>query len=124
MRLIVLYWLPVLLWAGLIFYFSSIPSLGSGLPWVWDFILRKMAHIAEYAVLTYLLGRALSAHRLAFCHVLIWSASLALSYAISDEYHQQSVEGRVGTPRDVAIDGVGILAAILYAKNNGRGSGH
>src|SRR5205085_6520858 len=37
-------WLPIVLWAGLIFALSSIPSLHSGLG-TWDLILRKCAHV-------------------------------------------------------------------------------
>src|SRR6266508_1519106 len=51
-------WLPVLAWAAVIFTFSSIPSLSSGLG-VWDTVLRKGAHLTEYAVLGGLLYRAL-----------------------------------------------------------------
>ena len=35
-------WLPVLVWAGVIFAFSAIPSLNSGLG-TWDYVLRKGA---------------------------------------------------------------------------------
>jgi hypothetical protein len=50
-------WLPVLVWAGVIFAFSSIPSLNSGLG-SWDYVLRKGAHMTEYAILAVLLVRA------------------------------------------------------------------
>ena len=43
-------WLPVLIWAAVIFTLSSIPSLSTGLG-TWDTILRKGAHLAEYAIL-------------------------------------------------------------------------
>ena len=42
----------------MIFAFSSIPSLGTGLG-TWDLVLRKLAHLTEYAVLGALLVRAL-----------------------------------------------------------------
>ena len=51
-------WLPVIVWAAVIFTFSSIPSLSTGLG-TWDTILRKGAHVTEYAVLGGLLYRAL-----------------------------------------------------------------
>src|SRR6185503_19159517 len=41
-RLLVL-WLPVVLWAGLIFGLSSVPDLGTELG-TWDLVLRKLAH--------------------------------------------------------------------------------
>ena len=43
-------WLAVLVWCAVIFWFSSIPSLGTGLG-AWDLLLRKAAHMTEYAIL-------------------------------------------------------------------------
>src|SRR5918912_19993 len=43
-------WLPVVAWAAVIFALSAIPSLSSGLG-TWDYVLRKCAHVTEYAVL-------------------------------------------------------------------------
>ena len=34
--------------AAIIFAFSSVPSLGTGLG-TWDLVLRKLAHLTEYA---------------------------------------------------------------------------
>jgi len=96
-------WLPVILWAALIFALSSIPSLDSGLG-SWDLVLRKLAHAAEYALLAALLLRALTRSWLAFLG--------ALAYAASDELHQHFVRGRTGTPRDVAIDAAGALIGL------------
>ena len=47
-------WLPVVVWAAVIFTLSSIPSLGTGLG-AWDTVLRKAGHMAEFAVLGALL---------------------------------------------------------------------
>ena len=58
-------WLPVLVWAALIFVLSSIPDLGTGLGG-WDLVLRKLGHAAEFALLGALLVRALGAARPAF----------------------------------------------------------
>jgi len=101
-------WIPVLIWAGLIFYLSSIPNLESGLEQ--DFILRKIAHILEYAILTFLLVRALEIKNK---KNIIIAIIIALLYAISDEYHQTFVFGRKGRLGDVGIDGFGILLAAL-----------
>ena len=97
-------WLPVLLWAGLIFALSSIPSLDSGLGG-WDLVLRKIAHAMEYALLAVLLVRALGQEGPA--------AAAAVAYAASDELHQHFVPGRHGALRDVAIDAAGAVAGIL-----------
>jgi VanZ family protein len=96
-------WLPVLLWAGVIFAFSSVPSLSSGLGG-WDLVLRKLAHMTEYAILAVLLVRALGSYA--------WAFGLAVTYAASDEVHQLFVRGRHGSPIDVGIDAVGALIGL------------
>ena len=97
-------WAPVVLWAGVIFGLSSIPSLSSGLG-TWDEVLRKGAHIAEYAVLGMLLLRALGSALPAF--------AVGVAYAITDEIHQHFVTGRHSSPIDVAIDATGVLIGVL-----------
>ena len=106
-------WGPVVVWAGLIFGLSSIPSLGTGLG-VWDEILRKCAHATEYAILGVLLWRALERELPAFL--------LGVAYAASDELHQHFVAGRHGSPVDVAIDagGLAIGLALLRAARTAR----
>jgi VanZ family protein len=96
-------WLPVVAWAALIFAFSSVPDLGTGLGG-WDLLLRKIAHAGEYAVLGALLVRAAGRP---------WVAvALGVAYAISDEIHQSFVPGRAGSPLDVALDAAGVLAGV------------
>jgi VanZ family protein len=92
------------LWAGVIFALSAIPSLGTGLG-TWDYVLRKCAHMTEYAILAGLLLRALERRLPAFFG--------ALAYAASDEFHQHFVHGRHATPVDVGFDAVGIVAGLL-----------
>jgi VanZ family protein len=96
-------WAPVVAWMAVIFAFSSVPSLGSGLSF--DYVLRKCAHAAEYAVLAALLVRALGRELPAF--------ALGLVYAASDELHQHFVRGRHASPIDVAIDAVGLSIGLL-----------
>jgi len=111
-------WALVFLWAGAIFFFSSQPGLKSGLPNQWDFVLRKLAHLTEYAVLTFLLIRALSQYRLGWRRILWTAFLLAVLYAISDEYHQTFVFGREGALRDILIDGLGAGLAVWFKRNN------
>ena len=99
-------WLPIVAWAALIFALSAIPSLGTGLG-TWDTILRKCAHVTEYAVLAFLLRRALSTP---------WAFAAAVGYAITDEFHQTFVRGRHGAPRDVLIDSIGIVIGLVVAR--------
>jgi len=108
MRKFFRYWLPVLVWAGLIFILSSIPHLESGLKQ--DFLLRKIAHILEYAILTFLLLRASGFKN---SKSIVLAAIIAFLYALSDEYHQTFVLGRRGRVEDVIIDSIGILIASL-----------
>ena len=96
-------WLPVVAWAAVIFALSSIPSLGTGLG-TWDLVLRKLAHVTEYAILGLLLARALERVPAAF--------ALGVAYAVSDEIHQSFVEGRAGRALDVAIDAVGVALGV------------
>ncbi len=91
-------------WAGVIFAFSSVPSLGTDLG-TWDLVLRKLAHVAEYAVLGALLVRAIGTATLAFV--------VGVAYAVSDEVHQLFVAGRQGSPVDVAIDAAGVAVGVV-----------
>jgi len=111
-------WILVFIWAGFIFFLSHQPFLKSGLPNQWDFILRKIAHITEYAILTWLLIRALKGYQLTNSQILISAISLSILYAISDEYHQTFILGRQGLPRDVLIDSLGILLSTWF--NRGK----
>ncbi len=100
-------WLPVVAWAGLIFALSSIPDLGTGLG-TWDLVLRKLAHAAEYAVLGFLLVRAIGRESAAL--------ALGIAYAASDELHQHFVAGRHGSAVDVLIDAAGVAAGVVAFK--------
>ena len=110
------YWLPVFFWMGVIFYLSGQPDLSSGLPHFYDWVLRKAAHITEYFILTFLLARALS-RNFNPKKALLLSAIIALAYAFSDEYHQTFIYGRLGSIKDIGIDGIGIISAIYYRKD-------
>ena len=110
-------WIFVFIWAGFIFFLSHQSFLKSDLPGQWDFILRKIAHITEYAILTCLLIKALKEYKLTIKQIIISSIVIAVFYAISDEYHQTFIIGRHGVFRDVLIDSFGIfLIAWFYIK--------
>jgi VanZ family protein len=114
---ILLHWLPAIIVATLIFYFSSIPSLSSGFPGDMDTILRKGAHIAIYAALSFFVLRALAIGHSANCKMAVLLATaFSVAYACSDEFHQTFVPGRHGRLIDVGIDAIGIAAGILLAR--------
>ena len=99
-------WIPVVLWAALIFTLSSVPDLGTGLG-TWDTVLRKIAHTAEYALFGALLYRATRRPAAALL--------LASVYAVTDEIHQTFVAGRHGSPVDWLIDTAGAAIGIVIA---------
>ena len=106
---------PPLLLMGLIFFLSAQPDLNSGLG-TWDTVLRKLAHMAEFGLLWFLWWRALG-----YGNRLV-PALIAIAYAITDELHQTTVEGRVGSPVDVLIDTAGVALAVLVARRARSGS--
>lgn len=94
---------------GVIFALSAQPDLGTDLGTI-DLVGRKLVHMLEYGLLWLLWHRALR-----WRHA--WAAAaIAVGYAATDELHQTFVSGRQGTPRDVAIDALGVaVAALLHA---------
>ncbi len=96
---------------AVIFYLSAQPDLNSGLG-VWDTVLRKCAHMVEYGLLWFLWWRALG-----YGHPGP-AIAIAIAYAASDEFHQSFVDGRHGSPWDVAIDaaGVGVAGALVVLR--------
>ncbi len=97
---------PPLAMMALIFALSATPDLDSGLG-PWDMLLRKLAHITVFGALWLTLARAAHWRRPGL------AAVIAILYAISDELHQSFVEGRHGSPVDVAIDAFGVGLALL-----------
>jgi len=99
---------PPLALMGLIFFLSAQPDLNSGLG-AWDTVLRKGAHMLEFGLLWVLWWHALGSGGVAV------AAAITVAYAVSDELHQSFVDGRVGSPVDVAIDALGVAIAVAVA---------
>ena len=102
-------WLPVFLWAGVIFALSSISQITVAEFFLWDFAAKKVAHLTEYAVLYALLLRATKKN-------WVLSFVLTMIYASSDEIHQSFVPGRNAAVYDLAFDfsGAAISAYIIW----------
>lgn len=76
-------------------------------------IVRKMAHLCEYALLGALICLLLRGYGLR----MRWlPALLGVAYAIGDEVHQSFVPGRLGTPVDVLIDTAGVIMGLLAVR--------
>ncbi len=105
-------WLAVLAWAGLIFLLSAQQGLRVSQDPGVDRPIREVAHGCTYAVLTILLGWALSGRRAPSVRVMVAAATLAFLYGISDEWHQTFVPTRTGRPQDLIWDGIGILIGV------------
>jgi VanZ family protein len=105
--------LPPLALMALIFVLSAQPNLSTNLG-IWDFVLRKAAHMTEYGLLWFLWHRALG-----FRHTAL-AVAITLAYAATDELHQRFVTGRHGTPVDVLIDAAGVAIAIALSHRAAR----
>jgi VanZ family protein len=109
-------WLAVVSWMGIIFSLSANPPLATPLEPFYDFSLKKLAHIAEYAILTALLFWALRLHVARRSQAVLIAALIAMLYAASDEWHQTFVPRREGSLRDVGIDVVGISSIAIWLR--------
>lgn len=129
------YWLPVILWMGVIFgmstgMFSSehtsrfiVPLLNFLFPRLSpqnvDLIselIRKAAHVAEYFILGLLLFRAFHSDSFQEWRPqwTIYAVIGVILYAVCDEFHQSFVATRGASLVDVAIDsGGGVLSQIV-----------
>lgn len=112
---IVVYWLPPLVWMGLIYFLSSFHKLQAS-PVNWqDFVIRKTAHFLEFAILFVLYNRGLTKSiQLPIKKRLFLALALAIGYAMTDEFHQTMVLGRTGKPFDILVDSLGALAGLVF----------
>jgi VanZ family protein len=109
-------WTAVVVWAGIIFYLSSMsefrlrPKTG---------LIPNIAHFAEYAMLTFLLIRALRIHGLHVRRAAGIAAFAGLLYAGSDEFHQSFVRNRTPSAADLLVDALGIgTVAVAAARHH------
>lgn len=129
-------WVWVAAWMGVIFFFStdlfSGPQtsrvIGPFLKWfvpdVSDetirgiqLVIRKAAHVLEYAILSILSCRALTQRAAPSplpLAALGQAVLIAVAYAALDEWHQSWTAERFGSPLDVAIDSVGATVGAAF----------
>lgn len=78
------------------------------------FLIRKIAHMSEYAILALFTYYALI--KIAFNKRIIFQITFLISflYACSDEFHQLFISGRSGQFTDIIIDSTGCLIMLLF----------
>ncbi len=115
-------WLPIILWAAVIFTFSTsgfsaantsrivtpmlkwlFPAISPASLGVANALVRKAAHFTEYGILFWLLIRGPLKGR------PIIAMGICVLYALSDEGHQIFVPGRGPSFYDVALDSTGAM---------------
>ena len=136
-----LWWVPVIIWAGVIFYMSTRtfgPSFSNRL--LGDFLailhlevsnhtfhllefgFRKLGHLTEYSIFAIFLYHALGDD-----HRASWNARKALAciqlaglYSLTDEFHQSFVPGRGPSIVDCGIDTIGATLGMVIVYLAGR----
>lgn len=130
-------WGAVVAWMGVIFFFSAQSGGESAVlstrvaelfaqvfpghdPHLLGLLVRKGAHVTEYAILGSLLAWAWqvrpapgSPRSMPISPALIGPVLVGVAYAASDELHQLLVPGRAGQFTDVLIDTVGVVLGVL-----------
>ncbi|MDO9085169.1 MAG: VanZ family protein [Anaerolineaceae bacterium] len=124
-------WLPVVLWAAIIFLFSANPDPYKYLPEAWRYLIPirevsdsslaewigQLMHFIEYAVLSLLLSRALYKTSAASTKIPALVILISMLFALSDEIHQLFVPGRAFQVVDLIIDLLGATFGVyLYTR--------
>jgi VanZ family protein len=150
-RVFLRYWLPLLLWATLIFTASgdaqsalrSSRIIGPLVRWLFPqlpeptvedvvFVVRKAAHVTEYAVFAWLVWRVRRRPVRPNPRPWQWRDArvawvVVAAYAVTDELHQALVPSRQASGWDVLLDAaggaLGLLALWAFYRWRGRRAG-
>ncbi|MEA1925689.1 MAG: VanZ family protein [Patescibacteria group bacterium] len=120
---VVIYWIPALAWAGLIFYLSDISELKTGLSTPYEIAVRKVTHMLEFGILSVLVMRiAYKRYNISLAISFLTALAVTTLYAVSDEFHQIFVIGRDGNVKDIFVDFLGAYIFLHFAamKYSGR----
>lgn len=108
------YWVPTVLWMGVIFFMSTLPE--SATPGR-DILPDKVCHAGEYFILAFLILFALQRTTRARFSSSFWiTLAWVVVYGLSDEIHQLYVPTRQFEVGDLIADvcGVVVLFFILW----------
>lgn len=134
---LILGWVCLLLWIGLIFYMSNQPGdvsskqsglvlklfqaigidLNNELGELATFIVRKTAHFTEYFIL-YMLTVNVMKYYFNINKAILYAFVFSFFYACTDEIHQYFIPGRAMAFKDVLIDSSGALLSMIITKLN------
>ena len=128
-------WLPVVLWMTLMIFGSTDlmsaehtsrfltpflrwlnPDISPAAIAVAHLLLRKAAHVIEYAILSGLLFRALRDLIGGFWRRAAVALVPALIFAAADEYHQSFIPSRTSSLGDVFVDYGGAIVGIAICR--------
>jgi VanZ family protein len=125
---------PLFLWIGVIFFLSSsngsmaetsrfigpllkflFPGISAESLLLCHQIIRKLAHVSEYAVLALLACRAflMSTGSRILSNWRIWAVIMLMVVACLDEFNQSFDAGRTSSPLDVLLDVAGGAIAVM-----------
>ncbi len=129
------YWLPLVIWLGVMFVGSTNlmsaehtshyivpfllwlkPGMSPRTIWIILVVARKCAHVMEYAILALLLWRAFRSVPVLHAKIsMLFGAALlgCAVFAASDEFHQTFIKSRTPSVRDVFLDVAGALVGLL-----------
>jgi VanZ family protein len=111
---ILTYWLPPILWALLIFTFSSNPTGKVSSNYWFDFVVKKIVHVVEYGIFALFIYRGLLNSGIDKKSSGYWAVFLSFIYGATDEFHQSFTPGREPTIRDIIFDTIGATLAIYF----------
>ena len=134
MRSFLKYWLPFLIWLGVILLGSTDlmsdehtsrfivpilrwlkPEISSETLALIQLVIRKCAHLSEYAILALLLFRAVVGAAnlkwsMSILSVSVWTACVFV--ATTDEFHQSFIASRTASLNDVLTDSLGAAVGL------------
>ena len=110
---VILHHFPVIAYAALIYYISSLPGINPpsiGISWE-----DKIYHFGEYALFSFFTFIALRYYRADWIkrNIYIFAALIACLFALTDELHQFYVPGRESTLSDLISDCCGAVTTQL-----------
>ena len=131
----ILRYAPIFLWIGVIFFLSSdqgsLTQTSRFVRPVLEFlfpgaseetlaflhgIVRKSAHVSEYAVLAFLIVRAFGKSSVEALRKYVYLAPVALVVVVAsmDEFQQSYNANRTGSAYDVLLDAAGAIGIIVF----------